>query len=166
MIVNIEETGAVRLPDDPDVQSVADSVLAEVLRMTGAPADMCVDLWLCEAEEIRTLNRQYRSIDAVTDVLSFPNFDMNAPAVWPDPLPEDAYDPDTARYCLGSVAVCKERVLKQAEEYGHSVKRETAFLIAHSALHLCGYDHETDREASVMEEMQEQVLQKLGIRRS
>ena len=66
---------------------------------------------------------------------------------------------------LGDIMICIPRMLSQAEEYGHGVKREYAFLIAHSMLHLLGYDHMTPEEAAVMEQKQNQVLNELGITR-
>ena len=66
---------------------------------------------------------------------------------------------------LGNIVISKEKVISQAEEYGHSVKREFSFLIAHSMLHLLGYDHMEEEERAVMEEKQRAVLDKLGITR-
>ena len=165
MIVNIEETGATTLPDDIDIESLASDVAAQGLKITEAPCEMQIDLWLCSQEEIRELNSQYRDTDAVTDVLSFPNMDLEGPASWPEAFAADVIDPETGTVCLGSIALCKQRAAEQADNYGHSLKRELAFLIAHSVLHLCGYDHETQEQAAIMENMQEKILSELGIMR-
>ena len=66
---------------------------------------------------------------------------------------------------LGNIVISKEKVISQAEEYGHSVKREYAFLIAHSMLHLLGYDHMEEEERTVMERKQREILKKLKIER-
>lgn len=165
MIVNIEETGATTLPDDIDTAALAETVMTQGLKLTEAPCEAQIDLWLCSQDEIRGLNREYRDTDAVTDVLSFPNMDLEGPAVWPETFAADVIDPETGTVCLGSIALCKERAAEQADNYGHSLKRELAFLIAHSVLHLCGYDHETQEQAEIMENMQEEILSELGITR-
>ena len=78
---------------------------------------------------------------------------------------EDLFNPETGEVILGDIVLCKERIYSQAEEYGHSVLREYAFLIAHSMLHLFGFDHMTEEEAAVMEEKQREILDTLGISR-
>ena len=165
MIVNIEETGATTLPGDIDIESLASDVAAQGLKFVKAPREMQIDLWLCSQEEIRDLNCRYRDTDAVTDVLSFPNLELEGPASWPETFAADVIDPQTQTVCLGSIALCKQRAVEQAEKYGHPLRRELAFLIAHSVLHLCGYDHETGEEAAIMESMQEEILGELGITR-
>ena len=77
----------------------------------------------------------------------------------------DCFDPDSGQLLLGQIILSADRVVQQAAAYGHSVRREFAFLVAHSMLHLCGYDHETAGEAAVMEEKQERILASLGITR-
>ena len=78
---------------------------------------------------------------------------------------EDDFDPDSGQLLLGDIVISVERAKEQAQEYGHTLRREIAFLIAHSVLHLLGYDHMTEEEASVMEKKQENALQELGITR-
>ena len=78
---------------------------------------------------------------------------------------EDYFNPETGELMLGNIVISKERAKEQAEEYGHSVEREFAFLIAHSMLHLLGYDHMEDEERLVMEKKQREVLEMLGITR-
>ena len=124
-------------------------------------------LILTDDPSIRRLNREYRQIDRATDVLSFP---MQEPDAFLDyalleEKQEDHFDPDTGELLLGDIIISLDRVTKQAEAYGHSVKREYAFLIAHSMLHLFGYDHEDPDEAKKMEEKQRIILERLGIKR-
>ena len=92
--------------------------------------------------------------------------DFESPADF-DFLEEDdtAFDPETGELMLGNIVISKEKVIAQAEEYGHSLKREYAFLIAHSMLHLLGYDHMEDDERIVMENKQKEILNNLGITR-
>jgi len=77
----------------------------------------------------------------------------------------DYFQPDSGELILGDIILSADRICSQAEAYGHSLKREFAFLVAHSMLHLCGYDHETDEEAAVMEHRQDAILNGLGITR-
>ena len=77
----------------------------------------------------------------------------------------DAFDPGTGELMLGDIVISKDRVIAQAEEYGHSVRREYAFLIAHSMLHLLGYDHMDEEERKVMEDRQREIMEKAGIPR-
>ena len=77
----------------------------------------------------------------------------------------DCFEPDSGELILGDIILSLDRIREQAKEYGHSEKREFAFLVAHSMLHLCGYDHETPEEASAMEQKQKEVLETLHITR-
>ena len=100
-------------------------------------------------------------------MLSFPNLDFDRPGDFEisEDREADYFDPDTGELILGDIIISVDRVKEQAESYGHSRKREFAFLVAHSMLHLCGYDHMEEGEAKVMEAKQEQVLSSLGITR-
>lgn len=122
----------------------------------GAPAEISVTF--VDNEEIQRLNAQHRNIDRVTDVLSFPMLDFDEAA-------EEEIDPDTGETVLGDIVISLERASAQAEEYGHSLSREVAFLTAHSMLHLLGYDHETADEEKEMFDKQEKILSELGITR-
>ena len=112
------------------------------------------------------MNLEFRGIDRATDVLSFPMTEFPSPADYAYPDTDDSsFDPETGELMLGNIVISKERAKEQAEEYGHSVEREFAFLIAHSMLHLLGYDHMEDEERLVMEKKQREVLEMLGITR-
>jgi probable rRNA maturation factor len=100
-----------------------------------------VSLLFTDDDNIRQLNKQYRGKDAVTDVLSFPSG-------------EEGF--------LGDIALCLPRAYEQAKEFGHSAEREVAFLVAHSMLHLFGYDHDTEEEERVMRERQREIMKKAG----
>lgn len=149
------------------VEETATKVIEAVLKSEGCPFDATVNLLITDNEGIREYNRQYREIDKETDVLSFPNLDFEAPGDFSKASENkaDYFDPESGELILGDVIVSADKVIEQAENYGHDQKREFAFLVAHSMLHLCGYDHMADDERVVMEEKQEAVLQGLGITR-
>ena len=146
------------------VRRTAGKVCTAVLKSEHCPYRTEVSLTIVGSDEIQVLNRDYRGIDRPTDVLSFPAMDYSAPGEWPEES-WDSVDPDSGRVMLGDIVINADRVFSQAQEYGHSVLREFAFLVAHSMLHLCGYDHETPQEAAVMEQKQADILASLGILR-
>ncbi|MBQ6425770.1 MAG: rRNA maturation RNase YbeY [Clostridia bacterium] len=117
--------------------------------MEGTCAYMTV--LLTTEERIRVLNREFRGIDRVTDVLTFPAFD---PQTGPGP---DGY--------TGDIAICVKRAYNQAEEYGHSPEREFAFLTVHGCLHLLGYDHMEPDEEKVMIARQKEILKEMELER-
>ena len=149
-----------------DAEALLRQVITAVLDSEDCPYECEIDVLLTDNEAIREINREERRIDAPTDVLSFPLVDFYEPAVF-DTLEDDPtlFHPETGELMLGDMVISVDKVLLQAKEYGHSEKRELAFLAAHSTFHLLGYDHETDEERLVMEEKQEKVLQELGITR-
>ena len=121
---------------------------------------------ITDNEEIKRVNAEFRSINAPTDVLSFPMIPFETPADYSVVEDQDEYfDLDTDELLLGDVMISVDRVFSQAEEYGHSTEREFSFLFAHSMLHLLGYDHMEPEEAAVMEAKQAQALKVLGINR-
>lgn len=112
-----------------------------------------ISLTLVDAEEIRILNRDYRNVDKVTDVLSFPQFDdLNE-------LSEDE------EILLGDVVICRQQAEAQAEEYGHSVEREMVYLFVHSVCHLLGYDHMEEDEKAEMRAKEEAVMERIQVTR-
>lgn len=129
------------------------SVVSAVLDFEGVSAECEMSVLLVDDRSIRELNRDFRSIDRATDVLSFPSGDY--------PLE------DGAEYLyVGDMALSLERARRQAEEYGHSYEREVAFLTAHSVLHCLGYDHVNgEEEEKEMFSRQEAILQGMGISR-
>ncbi len=125
--------------------------------------EVLVDIAIITEEEILKLNKEEREIEAVTDVLSFPMIDVEIP------FDKDDYktdvDPETGAVILGEIFICEKRAEEQAEEYNHSITREMGFLVAHSMLHLLGYDHMEDEERIVMEALQAEILEEAGITR-
>ena len=141
--------------------------MEQVLQTENCPYEASVNVLLTDNAGIHEFNSTYRGIDRPTDVLSFPNLDFDVAGNF-DKVEEselDYFDPDTGELLLGDIIISTDKVQEQAEAYGHSLKREFAFLVAHSMLHLCGYDHMTEEESAVMEQKQEETLQKLRITR-
>lgn len=150
-----------------DMKTILEQVMETVTEMEKCPYETSVSLLVTDNEGIRQFNRDYRGIDSETDVLSFPNitFDRAGDFSVVESGEADFFDPDSGELILGDIIISADRVLAQAQEYGHSVMREFAFLTAHSMLHLCGYDHMEKEDAEVMEKKQEDVLNRLGITR-
>lgn len=149
-----------------DCAVLAREVAEKVLEMELCPYDVSVNLVLTDNEEIKRVNTEFRNILAPTDVLSFPMIPFETPADYSLVENDSSYfDLDTDELLLGDIMISAEKVIAQAEEYGHSIRREFCFLVAHSMLHLLGYDHMTSEEASVMEKKQAAALDALGITR-
>ncbi len=145
-------------------EAIIREVAGAVLDYEGCPYEAEVDVVLTGDDEIREMNRRFRGIDKPTDVLSFPALTLDAPSDFGhvEEAFADCFNPETGELMLGDMMVSVDRVLCQAEEYGHSPERELAFLVAHSMLHLCGYDHIADEERAVMEKKQEDILRSRG----
>lgn len=149
------------------IEETARLVCERVLEAEACPYQTAVNLLLTDNEGIRELNREYRGTDRETDVLSFPNLDFAEAGTFEIPKEREAdyIDPDTGELLLGDICISVDRMREQAEEYGHSLRREFAFLVAHSMFHLCGYDHMEEADAKVMEQKQEEILGAMGITR-
>lgn len=143
MIEVIDETGTLTEQDEKLVREAAQSALS----MEGAAGD--ITYLVADEASIRQLNRDFRSVDKVTDVLTFPAWEgesIKAPA--------DGY--------LGDVMICAQRAREQAEAFGHSYSRELAFLAVHGALHILGYDHMEPEAEARMRQRQREILERLG----
>lgn len=103
-------------------------------------------------DEIHEINRNYRNVDRVTDVISFA-FEDNENIMYNDIR------------MLGDIYICIPQMKRQALEYGHSEKRELSFLAVHGLLHLLGYDHMTEEDEKVMFSLQELILDGKDIKR-
>jgi probable rRNA maturation factor len=115
------------------------------------PENIEVSVTFVDASEIRELNRLYREIDSVTDVLSFPQYAERGE------IPRDAY------VSIGDVVICSEQALLQADDFGHSPERELVYLFVHSVFHLLGYGHGSEGERSAMRGREESVMESLGL---
>lgn len=148
-------------------EALTGAVIEEALAQLQCPFDPEVNVLITDNETIRAYNNEQRKIDRATDVLSFPNLFFEKAGAFPKLDTEDAdfLDPENGHVILGDIVISAEKIKEQAIEYGHSEKREFAFLIAHSMLHLSGYDHMTREDAEEMEKKQEAVLEALHITR-
>ncbi|MBQ7975350.1 MAG: rRNA maturation RNase YbeY [Clostridia bacterium] len=143
-----------------ELEQTVEKVCIHALETEGFEEEAQISITFVDNEEIRKINSEHRDIDSVTDVLSFPmlEFDENGEA-------DADFDFDDGEVMLGDIVISLERAAEQAENYGHSLKREVAFLTAHSVLHLLGYDHMDSEEEKIMFEKQEKILEDLGITR-
>ena len=162
MTINYEYEAEINL-DLPCGEITAEIVRA-ALEYEACPYEAEVNILLTDNERIREMNREFRGIDRPTDVLSFPMGDYEAPAEFEKlaEQPEDYFNPETGELLLGDIVISVEKVKEQAALYGHSERRELAFLTAHSMLHLFGYDHMADEERRIMEKKQEEILSLKG----
>ena len=155
------------IPVTADIPGVGDErkafvrkVIRKALAAEGVDFPCEVDVLLTNDARIHELNREQRGIDRPTDVLSFPAFDLQ-----PGTLPEPAdADPGSGLVPLGDMVVSLERAAAQAKEYGHSNRRELAYLTVHSVLHLLGYDHlDEGPQKAQMRAKEEEILEKLDV---
>lgn len=164
MTLYFEEEGELKL--DLPCEELARTVIEAALDYEECPYEVEVNLLLTTNEEIQKMNAEFREIDRSTDVLSFPMVDYEEPGEFEFLEEADEYfHPETGELMLGDIVISKEKVLSQSEEFGHSPRREYAFLIAHSMLHLMGYDHMEEEERLCMEAKQRDILDRLNILR-
>ena len=157
------------IPVTADVPGVNDGLKALIRRAVrtalaaeGVDFACEVDVSVTSDEGIQRINLDMRGVDRPTDVLSFPAFDLT-PGEFPG---EEDADPDTGRVPLGDMAISLERVRAQAKEYGHSNRRELAYLVVHSVLHLLGYDHlDEGPQKARMRSREDAIMAELGIER-
>ena len=148
-------------------EEIIRNVVLSSLEYENCPYEAEVNVVLTDNEEIHKLNLEYRGIDRPTDVLSFPMLEYDTPPDFShvEEDYEDCFNPETGELMLGDIILSVDKVREQAESYGHSETRELAFLVAHSMLHLCGYDHMEDGEREEMERRQHEILELGGYRR-
>ena len=165
MTINIDQEAGAPL-DLPYQEVIRDIVLAS-LDYEKCPYEAEVNIILTDDMEICRLNRDYRQIDRPTDVLSFPMLEFEQPSDFSHAEEDyaDCFNPETGELMLGDIILTVDKIREQAESYGHSQTRELAFLVAHSMLHLCGYDHMEEGEREEMEERQREILLSKGYKR-
>lgn len=147
-------------------EEIADKVINAALDYEECPYEAEVSLTLVDNNRIHDINKEFRDIDRPTDVLSFPMVEYDGAGEFAFLEDEDdCFNPETGELMLGDIIISLDKVEEQAIAYGHSFTREYAFLIAHSMLHLMGYDHMTDDDASIMEAKQRAILDNLNITR-
>ena len=134
-----------------DIKKIIKKIAKKINKVEKIKGKHTISFILVNSDKIWEINKEYRKIDSPTDVISFAAIDDSIDGS----IPEE----------MGDIFICKERVLSQAEEYGHSVLREFAFLCTHGIYHLLGYDHQNAEEERVMFEKQEKILKELKIER-
>lgn len=149
-----------------DYEDYIHRVIEKAMDYEACPYEAEINVLITDNEQIQQINAENRGIDAPTDVLSFPMIEYETPADF-DALEDmwDVFHPETGELLLGDIVLSVDKIKSQAEEYGHSVERELSFLVAHSMLHLFGYDHMEEEERAVMEQKQREILQQLSITR-
>ena len=162
-------------------KKLIEEVVNTVEKEKNIPSGMEVNVTIVSAEDIKQINNETRGIDKVTDVLSFPYFEFDEPGVFDEEFLDDIsendteeiiddpeiqiYDGDEPELILGDIVLCAEKVMEQAESFGHSQKRELAFLVVHSMLHLIGYDHMNEADEKLMFGEADKLMNILGITR-
>lgn len=147
-------------------KEIIEKMVIAALDFEKCPYEAEVSVTVVDDDEIHQINKEYRSIDRATDVLSFPFNEWDTPGDFEgieDSV--DAFNPESGELLLGDIILSIDRIESQAIEYGHSKTRELAFLVVHSMLHLMGYDHMNDEERVIMEEKQRKILELEGISR-
>ncbi len=145
---------------DEAMEAIVVQVVDKVLAYEECEEDYEVSISFVGNEEMRSLNNEYRGIDKETDVLSFPMVEFMDEELEEEDENVEYIDEEIA---LGDIVISMERVLEQAEDYGHSFERELAFLLVHGMLHLLGYDHEDEASEKEMFEKQEIILKEMNL---
>lgn len=139
-------------------------VLECALKHLNQPSELLeMTLSIVTPEQIQQLNKDFRDVDKVTDVLSFPTCDN--PTRGAITVVCEDVNPETDLVNIGDIVICIERAKEQSKEYGHSLKRELCFLALHGLLHLLGYDHIQEDDEKQMVALQKEILDKVGIKR-
>lgn len=162
MTISIEYEAEKKL--DIPYEDIINSVVKEALDYENCPYEAEVNVLITDNETIRRINKEYRDMDKPTDVLSFPMIEYETPSSFEhlEEMVNDYFNPETGELLLGDIVLSVDKVEEQAMNYGHSQTRELAFLVAHSMLHLCGYDHMEDVERLEMEKKQKEILNQGG----
>ncbi len=152
-----------RIEIEEEINNAIISAVEETLIYEECDFDAEVSVTIVDNEEIQRINKEQRNIDKPTDVLSFPMLEFDSDG---NAQVEEFEILENGGIYLGDIVISAESAMEQAEEYGHSFKREMAFLTVHSMLHLLGYDHVDDPEGErIMIEKQNKILENIGITR-
>lgn len=158
MIINLEN-GQEKINLTDDVLQRLQDALTAVARLNALPQASEVDVTIVDDAEIHALNREYRGMDKPTDVLSFA-LDEDGE----DDEPEiNFYGCEPEEHLYGDIIISAETAQRQAEEYGHGLAREMAYLAVHGMFHLLGYDHMTEADKAVMRAKEEEALRAINL---
>lgn len=150
VITNLQEK--VLLPQQWEVN--LERIAQVCLEQENINPDAEISLVFVDDQEIRNLNKTYRDLDVPTDVLSFPMYERGD---------DQLVNSDEEVLLLGDIVISLETALRQAQEYGHSLEREVAYLMVHGLLHLLGYDHLVEEEKKIMRQREEELLTSVGL---
>lgn len=151
-----------------DYEKLINEVIEASIEYINCPYECMVEVDIVNNDEIQDVNREFREIDKPTDVLSFPLVEYEKAGDFTFLEKESSiinFEPDSGELVLGNIILSYDKILSQSAEYGHGIRREMAFLVAHSMLHLFGFDHIEEDERKEMERMQEEILVGLNILR-
>lgn len=164
MMITIENNSKHNL--DFNFEDLIKTVVSTATDFVNCPYEAEVFVELTDNGQIQDINKRFRNMDKPTDVLSFPLIEYKTPGVFDDfDEDESLFNPDSGELMLGDIILSVEKAEEQAAEFNHGIVREVAFLVAHSMLHLFGYDHIESDDVENMEVMQEEILNRLGIKR-
>mgnify|MGYP002540176691 CR=1 FL=1 len=164
MTIQIDYEAADKL--EFDYEDIITKVINEAMDYEECPYESEVNVVITDNEGIHQVNKEFRDMDKPTDVLSFPMVEYEQPGNFDTLEDYDEYfHPESGELLLGDIMISVDKVREQAAAYGHSLERELGFLVAHSMLHLFGYDHIDEEERVVMERKQEEILQGLKLSR-
>ena len=156
--MNIEIFDELESPESAQISEILIKAASTAAKAELNAENFEVYITITDGEGIRAVNAEHRGIDAETDVLSFPLWNRNEGE-------EPPINPENQNIMLGDIIISLPRVKEQAEEYGHSIRRESAYLCVHGILHLLGYDHMQDDEKAVMRKREEELLTDMNFTR-
>ncbi len=153
---------------DSEFYKLIENIVACALKEEGVSVEYELSITLVDNEEIQQLNSQFRNLDKVTDVLSFPMLNYASGKVFRDCYRDNKFGPedlDGDKLLLGDIVLSMEKAQEQGVEFGHGFKREACYLTLHSVLHLLGYDHIKEAEKKIMRRREEEILEKFDLSR-
>ena len=164
MILEIDDTRGLL---DDNARALMQRCADAAEKTEGVTEKTAVFISIVDDDEIQAINREQRGKDMSTDVLSFPtvNYPAGQTAGSCAKLLRREYDPEMDACLLGDIVISMDHVRAQAAEYGHSVRRESGYLLTHGLFHLMGYDHMTEEDKPVMRAMEEKSLASIGLTR-
>lgn len=151
---------------DKDSYTLIENAIKTSLEFMGINENISASVFLVNGEKIQEINRDYRGVDKVTDVLSFP-MDLVDFIAYEDRAEEffEGQVVHQVQYFLGDIFINLDKIKDQAQEYGHSEERELSYLTVHSLLHLLGYDHIEEDDRLIMRQREDAIMERLGIQR-
>ncbi len=162
MIQFIIENEQDKLDFTPELEETIQLAVSTTLdTISDTETDFEVSILITDNDGIHEINKEYRDIDSATDVLSFPILEFDEDGV----MLEESGNFDGDFLLLGDIVISLERAKAQAEEYGHSLKREVGFLTVHSTLHLLGFDHNEEPFTTIMRTREKEIMEKMNLTR-